>query len=48
MTVPTGTFQAHDAIGNREDLEDIVWDISSTETPFQNRIAKVKATAVFH
>lgn len=28
MTVPTGTFQTYQAIGNREDLSDIIYDIS--------------------
>ena len=48
MAVPTGTFQAHSAIGNREDLEDMIWTISPTETPFTSRVSKIKATAVFH
>jgi hypothetical protein len=48
MTVPAGTFQTAQAIGNREDLEDIIWDISPTETPFQTMVSKGKATAVFH
>ena len=28
MAVPTGTFQRHTAIGAREDLSDVIWDIS--------------------
>jgi hypothetical protein len=48
MAVDAGTFQTHQAIGNREDLEDIIWDISPTETPFSSAISKIKATAVFH
>lgn len=28
MAVPSGTFQTFQAIGNREDLEDIIYDIS--------------------
>ena len=48
MSVPAGTFQTFQAIGNREDLEDIIWDISPTETPFQNRVKKGKAKATFH
>lgn len=30
MAAPTGTFQTYQAIGNREDLSDIIWDISPT------------------
>lgn len=42
------TFTAHSAIGQREDLTDIIYDISPTETPFMSSIGKTKATAVFH
>ena len=48
MTVPTGTFQAHTAIGQREDLMDVIYDISPTDTPFMSSIGKTKATAVNH
>ncbi len=48
MTAPTGTFQTYQAIGNREDLEDIIYDISPTETPFVSKIAKIKAKARLH
>lgn len=30
MAVPSGTFQTFQAIGNREDLSDIINDISPT------------------
>ena len=42
------TFTAHTAIGQREDLTDIIYDISPTETPFMSSIGKTKATAVNH
>ncbi len=42
------TFTAHSAIGQREDLTDIIYDISPTETPFMSSIGKTKATAVYH
>lgn len=48
MAVPQGTFQSYQAIGNREDLSDVIFDVSPTETPFTTRIAKIKAKAVFH
>lgn len=48
MAAPTGTFQTFQAIGNREDLSDIIFDISPTETPFVSSIAKIKAKARLH
>lgn len=42
------TFTAHTAIGQREDLIDVVYDISPTETPIMSTLARTKATAVFH
>jgi hypothetical protein len=41
-------YNAHDAIGQREDLTDVIANISPTETPFQSSIGKTKATAVYH
>jgi hypothetical protein len=48
MSVPAGTFQTHQAVGNREDLTDIIYDISPTETPFATMVPRVKAKATFH
>jgi hypothetical protein len=42
------TFSAHAAIGQREDLADVIYDISPTETPLLSTLARAKATAVFH
>ena len=42
------TFTAHSAIGQREDLTDIIYNISPTDTPFMSSIGKTKATAVYH
>ena len=36
MTAPTGTFGTYSAIGVREDLMDVIYDISPTETPFMS------------
>jgi len=41
-------YNAQDAIGQREDLSDVIANISPTETPFQSSIGKTKATAVYH
>lgn len=48
MTVPTGTFQTFQAVGDREDLSDIIEDISPTDTPFQSNIKKGKASYTLH
>jgi hypothetical protein len=48
MTVPSNTFQAHTAIGMREDLSDMIYDISPKDTPIMSSIGKTKATAVNH
>lgn len=48
MTAVTNTFQTFQAIGNREDLADIIWNISPTDLPFQANVGKTKATGVTH
>lgn len=48
MAVPTNTFETYDAIGIREDLADIIYNISPTETPFMNNVAKGSAKGTFH
>lgn len=44
MTQYTGTFSSYDAIGVREDLSDMIWNIDPTETPIVSSIARVAAT----
>jgi len=48
MTVPSNTFQTNSAIGLREDLSDMIYDISPKDTPIMSSIGKTKATAVNH
>src|SRR6478735_4624513 len=48
MTAPTNTYLTTAAIGNREDLTDVIYNIAPTETPFFSMIAKGKATATLH
>lgn len=48
MAILTNTFLSFSAIGNREDLSKMIYNISPTQTPFMGRIAKNKATAVLH
>lgn len=42
------TFQTVSAVGLREDLTDMIYDISPTEVPFQSSVGRSKATAVYH
>lgn len=48
MTVPTNTVTEHSVIGTREDLADVIYNISPTDTPFMNGIEKTGATQVYH
>lgn len=55
MAQPTNAYSAYDAGGasgvgraNREDLANVVYDISPTETPVLSMLPRAKATATFH
>jgi hypothetical protein len=48
MALPTNTFATYEAIGNREDLSDVIYRIDPTDTPFMTAIEREKATAVNH
>lgn len=48
MAQPTGTFSSYDAVGNREDLIDNIFDVSPVETPVLSAIKKGEATATTH
>ena len=48
MAQATGTFSSYDAVGNREDLSDLIFDVSPTETPFLSAIKKTKAKNTNH
>ena len=48
MTIQTNAFNTFGAIGNREDLTNVIYNISPTETPFMSAIGKSKATATKH
>jgi hypothetical protein len=48
MAAPTNSFQTYQAVGDREDLEDVIYSISPVETPFMTMAARSKATAVLH
>lgn len=48
MAQASNTFDSYDVEGIREDLSDVIYDISPEETPFYSKCAKVKATNTFH
>lgn len=43
-----GNYTYNSAIGIREDLEDVIYRIDPTETPFLSSIGKTKASAKYH
>ena len=48
MAVEAATFTTYDAVGNREDLSDVIYRIDPTDTPFMTACEREKATAVNH
>lgn len=48
MTVPANTVLTYSVTGNREDLADVIYDISPMDTPFLSEAAKYTADAVYH
>ena len=48
MAQPSETFDTYDSIGEREDLSDVIYNISPTDTPFLSSASKTQATAVLH
>lgn len=48
MAQPTNTFDSYDAKGIREDLSNVIYQVSPEETPLLSSIARVKATNTRH
>ena len=48
MAQPSNTFDSYDAVGIREDLSEIIYDVSPESTPFYSKCKKVKATNSLH
>jgi hypothetical protein len=48
MTQATNAFSTYDSVGNREDLSDIIYDVTPTDTPFLSKIPKGKSTSTKH
>lgn len=47
MAQPANTFSSFDAVGNREDLSDVIYNIAPFDTPLQSLARKGKANAVY-
>jgi hypothetical protein len=48
MAQPSNTFDSYDAVGIREDLRDVIYNISPEETPFLSKCKKSKAVNTYH
>ena len=48
MAQPANTLSSYDVKGIREDLQDVIYDISPEETPFYSTSSKAKAKATYH
>jgi len=48
MAQPDNTFDSYDAVGIREDLENVIYDVSPEETPFYTTCKKVTAKNTYH
>lgn len=48
MASPTNTFTSYDAVGIREDLSDVIYDVSPESTPFYSACSKSKARNTYH
>jgi hypothetical protein len=48
MGLPSNTLATYAAVGNREDLSDIIYDVTPTETPYLSSMPKGKASSTKH
>ena len=48
MTLQTNTFQTYQAIGNREDLIDIITILSPMDTWFTSNTGSTRAISTYH
>ena len=48
MANVSGTYKSYDQIGKKEDVEDIIYDISPTLTPFTSSVGAGMASATLH
>ena len=47
MASPTNTFSSYDAVGIREDLSDVIYNVSPEESPFYSKCGKTTARNTF-
>lgn len=47
MAIPTGTYQTYNTKGIREDLSDIIHNISPTETPFMMTVSRGRCSSTY-
>lgn len=48
MAIITGATVSTSVVGNREDLSDVLWDVSPTDTPLLSMMGKTEASATTH
>ena len=48
MSQPSDMFDTYDMVGIREDLADVIYDISPTDTPVLSMAKRMKAKQVYH
>ena len=48
MAQPSNTFDSYDAVGIKEDLKDVIYNISPEETPFYTKAGKATARNTLH
>jgi len=48
MAQPTNTFDTYDAVGIREDLQDVIYSIAPTDTPFMSSAAREAVKNTLH
>ena len=48
MAIPAGTFETYASVGIREDLTDLISNISPAETPFMSNVAKGTSKGTYH
>jgi len=48
MAQPSNSFSSYDAVGNREDLSDVIYNVAPWETPLLSKMPSNKATGTLH
>ena len=48
MAIIANTFQSYQSIGTREDLSNVIYNISPSDTPFMSMVGRGKATNTLH